>query len=339
MNSDTKLRKIQSPESVLLKGGREKGEKLQDNAVSSKREGIAGACRILLSSVVDRKEGWCATRRTRRRESSVAHASATGDDDTIWSFAPEACDNITATCYVPHGRRDATRRHARELLTPSRRTRLTTDTSRTPSICTRAKVEEGREGGWGWVVWPDARRDAEEKEDGATSYPEVVDRRVLGRIFCIWICRICQRFFSDDASHRPFLLQTATSTRDRLFPPLPSSPPPPTPYVSHSESDNDAMRDVCRVRAPSILPRVKVRKRGLGLCVRRFIDTDLIFVKADATGEYASDPNSPRGTCYESRIRESTARIRDRIRQLEDRKMIYWQSLLEEVPIGRWMAR
>ncbi|KYN07367.1 hypothetical protein ALC62_01569 [Cyphomyrmex costatus] len=38
-----------------------------------------------------------------------------GDDDTIWSFAPEACDNITATCYVPHGRR-----HAWGLLTPTR---------------------------------------------------------------------------------------------------------------------------------------------------------------------------------------------------------------------------
>lgn len=34
-------------------GRREKKEgKLQDNAVSSKREGIAGACRILLSSSV-----------------------------------------------------------------------------------------------------------------------------------------------------------------------------------------------------------------------------------------------------------------------------------------------
>jgi len=59
--------------------------------------------------------------------------------------------------------------------------------------------------------------------------------------------------------------------------------------VSAFDSDNG---DVCRVRAIDFI-KVKVWKRGLGLCVRRFIDTDLIFVKADAAGEYASDPNGP----------------------------------------------
>jgi len=57
----------------------------------------------------------------------------------------------------------------------------------------------------------------------------------------------------------------------------------------------------------SILPRVKVRKRGLGLCVRRFIDTDLIFVKADAIDEYTSDPDSPWNL-----LRRQNTRIYDR---------------------------
>lgn len=56
----------------------------------------------------------------RGEESSHMHRDGGGDDDddTIWSFAPEACDNITATCYVLHGRR-----HAWQLLTPTRRER------------------------------------------------------------------------------------------------------------------------------------------------------------------------------------------------------------------------
>lgn len=61
----------------------------------------------------DGKKGGC--EQTHAEESRRSHMHH--DDDTIWSFAPEACDNITATCYVPHGRR-----HAWELLTPTRRT-------------------------------------------------------------------------------------------------------------------------------------------------------------------------------------------------------------------------
>lgn len=63
--------------------------------------------------------------RARRVESSssssVAHMHRDGDDDTIWSFAPEACDNITATCFMG----DAML--GRNLLTPTRRERRTTD--------------------------------------------------------------------------------------------------------------------------------------------------------------------------------------------------------------------
>jgi len=45
-------------------------------------------------------------RRTAGRSRRHMHRDDDGDnDDTIWSFAPEACDNITATCYVLHGRR------------------------------------------------------------------------------------------------------------------------------------------------------------------------------------------------------------------------------------------
>jgi len=48
------------------------------------------------------------------------------------------------------------------------------------------------------------------------------------------------------------------------------------------------------------------------LCVRRFIDTDLIFVKANASRSKQSG--------YEDKIRTGK---RDQIRQAEDRKMIY----------------
>lgn len=65
-------------------------------------------------------------------------------------------------------------------------------------VRTRAKVKGGwfgRRGGRGWLREKGRRRE------------EVADRRVLGRIFCIWICRICQIFLRRDASPSlPFLL-------------------------------------------------------------------------------------------------------------------------------------
>ncbi|KYN12013.1 hypothetical protein ALC57_15821 [Trachymyrmex cornetzi] len=73
-------------------------------------------------SRVGRKEGKCDQTHAEESRRSHMHRS----DDTIWSFAPEACDNITATCYVPHGQR-----HARELLTP---TRAVTDSDRYPTF-------------------------------------------------------------------------------------------------------------------------------------------------------------------------------------------------------------
>jgi len=73
------------------------------------------------------------------------------DDDTIWSFAPEACDNITATCYVPLGRR-----HAWELLTPTRRTQPPTRVGRQ-----RLHTCQGEQGGY-------AYSEAKEKEGGVS---------------------------------------------------------------------------------------------------------------------------------------------------------------------------
>lgn len=131
--------------------------------------------------------GWAGREcdQTRAEESRRSHMHRDDDNDTIWSFAPEACDNITATCYVPHGRR---RRHAWELLTPTRRnaTRATRAGRQRLHTCQ----------GEGWFMWVGAHivgRKDKEKGKGA-AYPEVADRRVLGRIFCIWICRICQIF-------------------------------------------------------------------------------------------------------------------------------------------------
>ena len=74
-------------------------------------------------SRVGRKEEKCD--QTHAEESRRSHMHRSGGDDTIWSFAPEACDNITATCYVPHGRR-----HAWELLTFTRRTQPPTRVGR-----------------------------------------------------------------------------------------------------------------------------------------------------------------------------------------------------------------
>ncbi|EFN74741.1 hypothetical protein EAG_09743 [Camponotus floridanus] len=63
------------------------------------------------------------------------------DDDTIWSFAPEACDNITVTCYVLHGQR-----HAWELLTPTQKN-AATDTSGKSVASAHVSKQEGR-----WMV-------------------------------------------------------------------------------------------------------------------------------------------------------------------------------------------
>lgn len=129
-----------------------------------------------------------------------------GDDDTIWSFAPEACDNITATCYVLHGRR-----HAWELLTPTQEN-ATTDTS--GKLVPSAHVSKQKDGVGGLVG--DARIGEVKEKDGGVSQ-SVADRRVLGRsIFCIWICRICQ--ISQTMSLLPsFLFQTASNARGYIF--------------------------------------------------------------------------------------------------------------------------
>jgi len=73
-------------------------------------------------SRVGRKEEKCDQTHA---EESRSHMHRSGGDDTIWSFVPEACDNIMATCYVPHGRR-----HAWELLTFTRRTQPPTRVGR-----------------------------------------------------------------------------------------------------------------------------------------------------------------------------------------------------------------
>lgn len=124
-----------------------------------------------------------ATRRTRRKAARRSHMHHDGDDDTIWSFAPEACDNITATCYVLHGRR-----HAWGTAYAYEENATTTGTSGTPAgVCIRAEVK-------GWVdgLVGCAYTGRRLRKRMAAAYPEVADRRALGRIFCTWICRICQ---------------------------------------------------------------------------------------------------------------------------------------------------
>lgn len=146
------------------------------------------------------KKGGC--EQTHAEKSRRWHMHHDSDDDTIWSFAPEACDNITATCYVPHGRR-----HAWELLMPTRRTQPPTRVGRQ-----HLHTCQGEGVVWGTHIGRLRKRKA--------AYLEVADRRVLGRIFCIWICRICQIFLRRCLPTFPsFLLQIATSTRDRLFSP------------------------------------------------------------------------------------------------------------------------
>lgn len=79
------------------------------------------------------------------------------------------------------------------------------------------------------VVWR-VERWLEKKDDGGVARS---GRRVLGGIFCIWICRICQISQTMPLPHRPFFSRLATnSTQSCLFPtPLFS---PPTSYVSHA---------------------------------------------------------------------------------------------------------
>lgn len=156
---------------------------------------------------------------THAEESRRSHMHRDSDDDTIWSFAPEACDNITATCYVPHGRR-----YARELLTPSRRTRNHRHGAQHLHTCQGEEVDGVRGGLAGRL------------RKRKTAHLQVVDRRVLGRIFYIWICRICQIFLRQclpPSFPFPDCYQHSRS-------PLPSSPLlprlsfHPTSYVSRS---------------------------------------------------------------------------------------------------------
>lgn len=95
--------------------------------------------------------GACATRRTRRRvrRSHMQHRDDDDDDDTIWSFAPEACDNITATCYVPRGRR-----HAWQLLTPTKGRERNQRARARPHTC------QGERG----MVWPEGRKGMAERK-------------------------------------------------------------------------------------------------------------------------------------------------------------------------------
>jgi len=75
------------------------------------------------------------------------HRDDDGDnDDTIWSFAPEACDNITAMCYVLHGRRMAW-----ELLTPTWRTQSARVGHRRLHTCQGGRVSEGSVQGRGFL--------------------------------------------------------------------------------------------------------------------------------------------------------------------------------------------
>lgn len=141
---------------MLRGGGEKRGEKTarQCRQLEKRRNSWSVSDIIVVVGVsgvgrrgTGRKEGgWDQTHAEESRCRSHMHRD--DDDDTIWSFAPEACDNITVTCYVLHGRR-----HAWELLTPTQKN-ATTDTSGKPVASAHVSKQEDR-----WVVvWGYAHR-------------------------------------------------------------------------------------------------------------------------------------------------------------------------------------
>lgn len=183
---------------------RKRRKNLQDNAVSSKERRNSWSVSDII--VVVGVSGMGGQKRERKKErecyqtyaeESRSHMHHDGDDDTIWSFAPEACDNITATCYVLHGQR-----HAWELLTPTRKTQPPTRVGR-QRLHIRAKVE-------GWVDGLDGCAYGRLRKRMA-AYLEVAGRRALGRIF-LYLDLSDLSDFSDDASYPSFLFQTTTSS-------------------------------------------------------------------------------------------------------------------------------
>lgn len=147
----------------------------------------------------EKERGWERAERG-GKSLSVAHAHRDGDDDTIWSFAPEACDNITATCL------------------------RATQAGPTPCLGTAYAYAEERSHRVVGKLSVAAYAHVSKRKNGAVLfggcayrrgkgciriYPEVVDRRVQEDFLYLDLSDLSD--FSDDVSLLPFFLfQTAT---------------------------------------------------------------------------------------------------------------------------------